>query len=272
MNKISVAITFASVLGSAAIAQQTPTDTKILHDATTALANEQAFQGLQIVPTVSRGTVTLTGTVSSPGDKVLAGMEVGQIRGVKTVLNNLDVGGAPVANPPGPDASQDQALASDVAAIFDDTQIPAGSALTIRLVDAITTKTAKAGDKFRGTVPSDLYVNGALVLPAGTTVLGRVVSAKPLGRWVGQAELSLELMTIQLPTPDGKGRSVDIATDPLESAGKGSNAGAVAGALASGPSGFGGITAGSQIELRAGAVLQFSVAAPVTIPAVHQSN
>jgi hypothetical protein len=190
---------------------------------------------------------------------------------VKTVLNNLDVGGA-AANPPAPDGAQDQALAGEVSAIFDDPQIPAGTTLFVRLGDAITTKTAKAGDKFRGTVPSDLYVNGALVLPAGTIVLGRVVSAKPLGRWVGQAELSLELMAIQLPTPDGKGRSVDIATEPLENAGKGSNAGAVAGALASGPSGFGGITAGSQIELRAGAVLQFSVAAPVTIPSVHQSN
>jgi BON domain len=269
MNKISVSLMFASVLGSAAIAQQTPTDTKILHDASAVLANEQAFQGLQIVPTVSHGTVTLTGTVSSQGDKVLAGMEVGQVRGVRTVLNNLEVGGAPSPNPPGPDASQDQALAGEVSAIFDDPQIPAGTTLFVRLGDAITTKTAKASDQFRGTVPSDLYVNGTLVLPAGTTVIGRVVSAKPLGRWVGQAELSLELMTIQLPTPDGKGRSVDIATEPLESAGKGSNAGAVAGALASGPSGLGGITPGSQIELRAGAVLQFNTAAPVTIPAVH---
>jgi hypothetical protein len=266
---LPVAIAFASVLGPVSFAQQAPTDTKILHDASAVIANEPAFQGLQIVPTVSHGTVTLTGIVSSQGDKVLAGMEVGQVRGVKTVLNNLEVGGAPDPNPPAPDASQDQALAGEVSAIFDDPQIPAGTTLFVRLGDAISSKTAKAGDKFRGTVPSDLYVNGVLVLPAGTTVLGRVVSAKPLGRWIGQAELSLELTAIQLPTPDGKGRSIDIATEPLESASKGSNAGAVAGALASGPSGLGNVTAGSQIELRAGAVLQFNTAAPVTIPAVH---
>jgi hypothetical protein len=270
MNRVMlpVAIAFASVLGSVSFAQQAPTDTKILHDASAVIANEPAFQGLQIVPTVSHGTVTLTGTVSSQGDKVLAGIEVGQVRGVKTVLNNLEVGTAD-ANPPGPDGTQDQALAGEVSAIFDDPQIPAGTTLFVRLGDAISTKTAKAGDQFRGTVPSDLYVHGALVLPAGTTVMGRVVSAKPLGRWIGQAELSLELMTIHLPTPDGKGRSVGIATDPLTSESKGSNAGAVAGALASGPSGLGNVTAGSQIELRAGAVLQFNTAAPVTIPAVH---
>jgi hypothetical protein len=266
LKKCSVSLTFASVLGSAAFAQQAPTDTKILRDATAALANEQAFQGLQIVATVSRGTVTLTGTVSSPGDRVLAGMEVGQVRGVKTVLNNLEVGGAAPADTSAPASAQDQALAGEVSAIFDDPQIPAGTTLFVRLGDAITTKTAKPGDRFRGTVPSDLYVNGSLVLPAGTTVMGRVVSAKPVGRWISQAELSLELMTIQLQTTDGKGRSVDIATEPLENAGKGSNAGAVAGALASGPSGLGNVTAGSQIELRAGAVLQFNVAAPITIP------
>jgi hypothetical protein len=264
VKNLPITLAFASVLGPAAFAQQIPTDTKILRDASAAIANEPAFQGLQIVPTVSRGTVTLTGIVSSPGDKVLAGIEVGQVRGVKTVLNNLEVG---TPNPPAPDAAQDQALAGQVAAIFDDPTIPAGTTLFVRLGDAITTKTAEAGDHFRGTVPSDLYVNGALVLPAGTIVLGRVVSAKPVGRWIGQAELSLELTMLQLVEPGGKVWSVDIATEPLESAGKGSNAGAVAGALASGPSGLGNVTAGSQIELRAGAVLQFNVAAPITIPA-----
>ena len=63
------------------------------------LETEKAFRGQLIVPSVSRGIVTLTGTVSSEGDKVLASTEVGRVDGVKTVLNNLDVrnAGTPTA-------------------------------------------------------------------------------------------------------------------------------------------------------------------------------
>ena len=87
---------FASLMTTAALGQPAPTDAKILHDTSAALETEKAFRGLLIVPSVSQGVVTLTGTVSSEGDKVLASVEVGRVDGVKTVLNNLDVssGGA----------------------------------------------------------------------------------------------------------------------------------------------------------------------------------
>ncbi len=50
-----------------------------MHDVEAVLQNEKAFRGLTIVPKTSRGIVTLTGTVSSEGDKVLAGLEVGNV-------------------------------------------------------------------------------------------------------------------------------------------------------------------------------------------------
>ena len=63
------------------------------------LETENAFGGLLIIPSVSHRIVTLTGTVSSEDDKVLASFEAGRVDGVKTVLNNVDVrnGGAPTA-------------------------------------------------------------------------------------------------------------------------------------------------------------------------------
>jgi osmotically-inducible protein OsmY len=85
-----LAFAFSPLGLTAAIAQQTATDAKVLHDVNAVLENEKAFRGLMIVPKVSHGIVTLTGTVSSEGDKVLAGMEVGQVEGVKTVLNDLE--------------------------------------------------------------------------------------------------------------------------------------------------------------------------------------
>jgi hypothetical protein len=266
MNKmVPVALTFA-VIGSAVFAQQVPTDTKILHDASVALENEKAFRGLVITPSVSHGTVTLTGAVSSEGDKVLAGIEVGRVNGVKTVLNNLEVGGASAVNTAlvNPNGAQEVALARDITAAFDDpveSTLPVGTVLQISLVDPITTKTAKAGDHFHGTIAGDVSANGQIAIPAGTPVVGRVISAKPIGHFIGGAQLSLELIALQL------GQDIGIATETLSSEARGTSPGAAVGALASGPLGLGAISTGAQIELRPATVLRFTLAAPITIAA-----
>src|ERR1035441_9098797 len=85
MNKLSLASVVLAITASAivvphALAQRTtppPSDAKLMHDVEAVLQNEKAFRGLTIVPKTSRGIVTLTGTVSSEGDKVLAGLEAG---------------------------------------------------------------------------------------------------------------------------------------------------------------------------------------------------
>jgi osmotically-inducible protein OsmY len=83
MNKLSLASVALAVIASTivvphAVAQRTTpppaSDAKLMHDVEAVLQNEK---GLTIVPKTSRGIVTLTGTVSSEGDKVLAGLEVG---------------------------------------------------------------------------------------------------------------------------------------------------------------------------------------------------
>jgi hypothetical protein len=301
-------VTFAfSPLGlTAAIAQQPATDAKVLHDVNAVLENEKAFRGLMIVPKVSHSTVTLTGTVSSEGDKVLAGMEVGQVEGVKTVLNDLEVRSSSTTSastPRGqmpalanPNGAQTQRLSSEVHAqsspeiAAKTITIPVNSSIQVRLSDPITTKTAKADDQFHGTIAAAVYADDVVAIPTGTPVLGRVVSAKPAGHFVSGAELVLEVTTIRLPQPDGKGQDVGIVTEYLSSNGKGrgSNtaakagggaaAGAIIGALAGGGSGAaigaasGGalglganaITSGGQIELKPEALLRFQTAAPFT--------
>jgi hypothetical protein len=302
---------FASLMTSAALGQPAPTDAKILHDASAILETEKAFRGLLIVPSVSHGVVTLTGTVSSEGDKVLASIEVGRVDGVRTVLNNLDVrnGGAPkTAQLPAltnPDGAQGQALTREGAAPVTVTQaiststitIPVGSLLQIRLVESISTKTAKPGDQFHGTLAAAVSTCSTVAIPAGTSVLGRVVSAKSAGHFVSAAELSLELMSVRLPGPDGRGEDVGIITDYLSSEGKGRGTntvaktgggaavGAIIGALAGGGTGAavgasagGGlgigsnaVTVGGQIELHPEALLRFRTAAPITTT-VYEKN
>lgn len=303
---VALALAVSPLVLTSATAQQTPTDAKVLHDVSAVLENEKAFRGLVIVPKVSHGMVTLTGTVSSEGDKVLASMEVGQVNGVKTVLNNLEVSSASasaghlpaLANPSG---AQTQRLTpaahpQDGSVTAKTVTIPVNTYIEVRLSDAIT-KTAKADDQFHGTVTAPVYADGSIAIPAGTPILGRVVSAKPPGHFVSAAELALELTTIRLPQPQGQPQDVAILTEYLSSNGKGRGAntaakagggaaaGAIIGALAGGGTGAaigaasGGalglganaITSGGQIELKPEALLRFQTAAPLTTT-VYQKN
>jgi hypothetical protein len=174
---------FTRCAAKLATAQHAPTDTKILHDVDAALENEKAFRGLLIVPKVSHGIVTLTGTVTSEGDKVLASIEVGQVAGVTTVLNNLEVHAAGTAAAPAsdpaltnPNGAQVQSLTKQAPALKTITVktivVPTNSPVSVRLTEDITTKTAKAGDEFHGTVAAAVLVEGMVAIPAGTPSSG----------------------------------------------------------------------------------------------------
>jgi BON domain len=200
MKTVFAVLALFALAAQLAIAQHAPTDTKILHDVAAALENERAFRGLLIVPKVFHGAVTLTGTVSSEGDKVLASIEVGQVAGVATVRNTLEVhaGGAPtpsqslpaLANPNG---AQVQSLTKQAPAPTTITVktivVLTNSYLPVRLTENITTKTAKPGDQFHGIVAAAVPAEGMVAIPAGTPVLGRVVSAKPVGHFISAGEL-----------------------------------------------------------------------------------
>lgn len=69
----------------------TDPSSRLLAQVSRTLAHEQAFRGMRIIPTDSKGVVTLSGTVSNYAAKVLASNEIGKIKGVRMVLNNLKV-------------------------------------------------------------------------------------------------------------------------------------------------------------------------------------
>jgi hypothetical protein len=271
MNKVSLASGALAVIASTiivphAFAQRTtppPSDAKLMHDAEAVFQNEKAFRGLTIVPKTSRGIVTLTSTVSSEGDKVLAGLEVGNVDGVKTVINNLDVRagtsteGHLLANP---SRAQTQQLATEArtypaaaapprVAVERTITIPANTSIQVRITDSLTSKTAKANDHFHGTVAAVVFADGALAIPVGTPVLGRVVSAKPAGHFIAEAKMALEITTLRLPLLDGKSRDVPVVTEYLTNNGQphGSNVA---------PSG--------QIDVKPQSVLRFQTQAALT--------
>ena len=168
-------------------------DWKLLAQVQKVLAGEHAFVGSSILPSVNRGVVTLTGNVRSEAEKTLASSELGNIAGVKTVLNNLNVvdntfhAPPPVAGPSGPVAKT----------------VPSGTTIPIRLTTEINTKTAKANDPFTGTTAAAINIGGYVLIPNGSTVTGRIVEAKPAAHFSGSAELAIELMSVRLPSPQG---------------------------------------------------------------------
>lgn len=95
VRKLSVLLLSLALLPASMYAQNqsngNSTDSQILTQVNHTIANEQAFKGMTIVPTVSNGVVTLSGTVSNYAAKVLASDEIANISGVRTVLNNLNV-------------------------------------------------------------------------------------------------------------------------------------------------------------------------------------
>jgi hypothetical protein len=265
---VALAVSASTIVVPHALAQRTtppPSDAKLMHDVEAVLQNEKAFRGLSIVPKTSRGIVTLTGSVSSEGDKVLAGLEVGNVDGVKTVINNLEVkasasteGHLPaLANPSG---AQTQQLSTEArtyptpaaapgAPLERTITIPANTSIQVRISDPLTSKTAKANDHFHGTVATVVFADGALAIPVGTPVVGRVVSAKPAGHFIAEANMSLEITTLRLPLLDGKSRDVPVVTEYLTNNGQahGSNVA---------PSG--------QIEVKPQTVLRFQTQAALT--------
>jgi len=122
--------------------------------------------------------------------------------------------------------------------------VPAGTAVTIRLAQAVGSKISQPGQAFSGTVAAPLEVSGQTVVPAGATASGTVVDAKPLGHFAGGARLQLQLTSININGTDqpvqtssvvrvikGKGKRTGIM------AGGGAGLGALIGGLAGGGKG-----------------------------------
>jgi hypothetical protein len=91
--------------------------------------------------------------------------------------------------------------------------LPAGTQLSVILETTLSTKTTKAGDRFRARVVMPVWANQKEILPVGTAVVGTVVTLKGPGRVKGRAEMQLRPEKLLLP--DGRdillGASIESA-------------------------------------------------------------
>jgi len=124
--------------------------------------------------------------------------------------------------------------------------VTAGTPIEIRLTQGLSSGENKAGDKFEGTLAQDLEIDGRLLAPRGSVVVGKVAEVEGSGRVSGLARMSLALTeihagqstysirtnTLPFEAESTKGRDV-------KTVGATTGVGAIIGAIAGGKKGAG---------------------------------
>ena len=139
--------------------------------------------------------------------------------------------------------------------------IPAGTHLSVRTGQEISSGTAKVGDHFDATLTRSIVVGGKTIAKSGAPVRGKVTAAKSSGRLHAPGQLSVRLTSVQV-----EGKMLAISTGSYHLEGKShtkSNAtkiggGAALGALVGGIAGGG---KGAAIGAGAGGAAGTGVAA-----------
>lgn len=94
--------------------------------------------------------------------------------------------------------------------------LPAGTRILIRTTDSVDSKNQKSGARFTASLETSLKANNVVVAPRGTTIYGRIASAKSAGKFKGSSQLSLELTDIVI-----NGTAYPLTTGVLEMKGSG---------------------------------------------------
>lgn len=166
--------------------------------------------------------------------------------------------------------------------------VPAGTTISIRMIDSVDSATNQIGDQFHASLESDITVNNVVIAPKGADVYGKLEQVQSAGSIKGQSELQLGLTGIRI-----NGEIVPITTGDYEVAGasRGKQSaeriggvaalGAVIGAIAGGGKGAAigagagaGVgtavqvaTKGQQVRVPSETVLDFKLQTAFSVPA-----
>jgi len=171
--------------------------------------------------------------------------------------------------------------------------LPAGTNIEIRLTEAVSSATARAGDTFGAVLDRDLVVDGHLLAKAGSDLVGKVKQATPSGKVKGRATMSIEVVSINtggkthnLPTvplsfqAEGSGKKdatkIGIATGvgTLIGAIAGGKKGAAIGAVVGGGAGTGVVlsTKGDEVSFPSEQRISFEIAKEVELPIIPSAK
>lgn len=318
---VVVVVTLAAVLALTACSRG-PSDEAIVTDVKAKFFSDPQLKAATIGVAVKDGVVTLTGEAPSADARYQAFRLASSAVGVKKVDDQMTVAMAEVEPPaapepepapapaprratrpavpapqprvetpapPPPTPAVAPAPAAPVAPPEPEpveVTIPAGTEITIRMIDSVDSEVHRTGQVFRASLDSPISVDGDTVVPAGADVFVRLAEAKSAGRMAGRSELRMELarMVFQGKTymltsgtyeEVGKSRGKDTAVKVGGGAAIGAAIGAIAGggkgAAIGAAIGAGGGTAvqvftkGQQIRIPSETALEFRLEAPVDV-------
>ena len=285
----AVAILLVStLLGVAVGCSKRPNDETVAKDIQSKVAADPVAKDSAVSVTAKDGKVTLKGMVKDPATQ----QRVEQIAREEPGTTGVDDETALLQEPvPAPEQAANMPTPAPVPPADKPKPqpiiVPAGTALTVTVDQALSSKTSQAGQTFLATLAQPVTVHGKTAIPKGSSITGTVVTAKPKGKIKGEGELSLSLASITIhgnnypiqtgtldSTVKGKGKRTAATTGGgaaggaliggLAGGGKGAGIGALVGA-AGGLVG-GALTGNKQIEIPAESPLTFTLSRPLPLP------
>jgi len=290
-QKITISIALMCALLAVSVAcSKRPSDDTLAQDVQKKVAEDPVTKDSDVKVTAKDGKVTLTGSAKSQAAQQkaeeIARAEPGATGVDDQMSMQPDSGAAlesatapepaPAPAPPPPPKPKPRAVV-----------VPAGTSLTIKVEQALSSKNNKDGDTFLGALAQPVSVDGKTAIPAGSTVTGTVITAKAKGKIKGEGQLSIALTSITIhgtnhsihtgvldSTVKGKGKRTAATT------GGGAAGGALIGGLAGGGKGAGigalvgagagliggALTGNKQVEIPAESALTFVLSEPLTLP------
>jgi hypothetical protein len=288
LAKPAISIVLMSMLmGFPTACSHGPSDETIAKDIQTKAAADPDTKDSQVSVAAKDSKVTLSGTAKTPVARQKLEQIAREEPGVTGVDDQSTVEAAPGENPaqamapaPAPAPPVEKPKPQPIV-------VPAGTVLTVRTEQALSSKTSQTGQTFMGTLAQPVGVKGRSALPSGSSVTGTVVTAKAKGKIKGEGQLDLALTSIAVrghtyhiqtallsSTVKGKGKRTAVTTGAGAGGGAligglaGGGKGAAIGALAGAGAGFlgGTFTGNKQIEIPAETPLSFTMSAPLTLP------
>jgi hypothetical protein len=89
-------------------------------------------------------------------------------------------------------------------------ELPAGTVLTVRMIDPVDSEVSHVGETFRASIDEPVVVGSEQVIPRGADVVVKLVDDKQSGKISGKTELTLDLVSVFV-----NGKIVDINTESV---------------------------------------------------------
>ena len=297
MRRLSNVLCLLAVAGFLTACHSKPNDEVIAKDIQSKIAADPATQDSQVAVDSHEGKVTLKGTTRNAAARQEAVKIAQDEPGVASVDDQTSFasqdmaagsGGQMAPAPtqaPAPAPAPAQAPPPPPPPPPKPVVVPAGTILTVRTNQALSTKTLQTGAAFTGSLMTGITLDGKMAIPAGSDVTGLVNDVKKAGKFKGAAELSLALNSVTI-----NGHTYNIVTEYFDKSstgkgkrtavmiGGGAGAGAAIGGIAGGGKGaaigalvgagagtVGAMTGNRDIELPAESALSFKLDQPLTL-------